>query len=245
MGHLPTFIVIGAMKCGTSSLYAYLREHPQVEMSTIKEPDFFIEEHNFGRGIDWYRSLWPEGGEARGEASSSYTKRHGFGGVPARMHSIIPDARLVYVVRDPFDRIVSHYVHNRAAGRENETFEVAVGKRPMRNNYVQTTAYAGQLEEYLPYFPMDQILVVDANELMHRRMPTLRGVFRHIGVRARVSSPVFARTSHRSVDKRIGDDSIERPEWSDELADRIREVLQPEVDRLRELTAKPFDSWAF
>jgi hypothetical protein len=243
--HLPTFIVIGAMKCGTSSLYSYLREHPDVEMSTIKEPDFFIQEHNFGRGIDWYRSLWPEGKRARGEASSSYTKRHGFRDVPARMHSIVPEVRLVYVVRDPFERIASHYVHNLAAGRETDSFETAVGTRPDRNNYVQTTAYASQVEEYLPFFPMERILVVDAHDLMHRRMSTLRGVFRHIGVRPRVSSPIFERTSHRSADKRIGDRSVERPVWTPDLEDRIREVLQPEVARLRELTGARFDSWGF
>lgn len=113
---LPTFIVIGAMKCGTTSLYYALDAHPEIEMSDRKETDFFIRARNYRRGTDWYEDRFPASGQARGECSPNYTKAHLFPRVARRMHDLVPDVHLVYMVRDPIDRIVSHYVGNRAVG---------------------------------------------------------------------------------------------------------------------------------
>src|SRR5205807_10151578 len=76
VGHLPTFFVIGAMKAGTESLWQYLRRHPQVFMTEVKEPDYFAEELNWSRGLRWYTELFREAGIALavGEASTSYSK---------------------------------------------------------------------------------------------------------------------------------------------------------------------------
>jgi hypothetical protein len=115
---LPNFIIIGAMKCGTTSLYYQLSEHKEVKMSIQKETNFFIRKRDFEKGRyekgrDWYESCFPEGGMARGECSPNYTKVHLFPGVAQRMQELLPDVRLVYMVRDPIERLVSHYVQNR------------------------------------------------------------------------------------------------------------------------------------
>lgn len=243
--NLPTFVIIGAMKCGTSSLYGYLGKHPQVSMSTLKEPNFFVAERNFGRGIDWYRSLWPRSTTARGEASSSYTKCHVFGGIPGRMHEILPEAKLIYLVRDPFARIESHYVHNVAAGREDRVFADAVRGARGKKHYLLTSAYATQLEAFLEFYPQEQILVVDAHDLLTRRLDTLRSVFRHVGVSDRVKNPLFYRKNNRSRAKRgPGSRPIERPMWPEDLRDEIAEIVAPEARRLRAITGLELPSWS-
>src|SRR5436190_12136822 len=100
---LPHFVVIGAMKAGTTSLWHYLRAHPRVYMPRIKELRYFQKGGALSRGLAWYEAQFAaaEPGQLAGEASPGYTKYPHQTGVPERMAAVIPDARLVYVVRDP------------------------------------------------------------------------------------------------------------------------------------------------
>src|SRR5213078_3047078 len=117
-GALPNLVVIGAQKCGTSGLHYYLSLHPEVSMSRPKELNYFIEERNWPRGVDWYRRHFDPRARVRGESSPNYTAYPQHEGVPKRMHSLLPDARLIYLVRDPLERIAAHWVHNYAKRRE-------------------------------------------------------------------------------------------------------------------------------
>ena len=87
-------------------------------MSKPKELNFFIAERNFPRGLDWYRAHFDARATVRGESSPNYTAYPQHVGVPERMHSVVPDAKLLYMVRDPIDRIAAHWVHNFAKRRE-------------------------------------------------------------------------------------------------------------------------------
>ncbi len=130
---LPNLIVIGSQKCGTSGLHYYLGLHPEISMSTPKELDFFIAERNYPLGLDWYRSQFDPQAKVRGESSPNYTAYPQHVGVPERMHSIVPEARLLYMVRDPIDRIAAHWVHNFAKRRERgrpERRPCCIGTRP-------------------------------------------------------------------------------------------------------------------
>ena len=178
---LPTFIVIGAMKAGTTSLWGYLGDHPDVFMSAEKEPEFFVEEKTWGRGRAWYESLFADGeaDTARGEASTSYTKHPFFAGVPERMASVVPDARLVYVLRHPVERIVSQYRHALRAGWERVPLERALETNPQ---YVDISSYASQLERYLGLFERSRILTVLADDLRADRHATMQRVFAFVGV---------------------------------------------------------------
>ena len=112
---LPTFVVIGAMKAGTVSLCRYLDDHPAVFLGrggTFGEPNYFVAEQNWPRGRDWYESLFDgaDGADkaaAIGECSPSYSWAHAFRGVPERMAQVVPQARLIYVVRDPIARMAT------------------------------------------------------------------------------------------------------------------------------------------
>jgi hypothetical protein len=197
---LPNVIVIGAQKCGTSSLHYYLGLHPEVAMSEPKELNFFQLDRNWGKGLDWYRQHFDASASRRGESSPNYTNFTRAPGVPERMASVIPDAKLIYLVRDPIDRIAAHWVHHRASGLEN--LEMPAALHGPIASYVDRSRYAMQLERYLEYFPRDQILVVDSDKLLGDRLATLREVFEFLDVDAGFVDPGFTLERHESSRKR-------------------------------------------
>lgn len=271
---LPNLIVIGAMKSGTSSLHAYLNRHPDVSMSTPKEPNFF-NDHPYGtwrRGVDWYSSHWPGPTAVRGESSTNYTKLPRMPGVAARMHSVVPDARLVYLLRDPIERIPSQWLHQVLAGRERRPLAEAV-TQPVDNQYVVVSRYHDQLSEYLPRYGMERILVLDLDDLARDPATVMRRVFAFLGVDDSFSSPTFQRRYHESKLKacptwlghhlkrvlpgRAWNEvkrfpparrALFKPPPSNELPgtvrDQLAEALADDVARLRSATGLPFAGWS-
>jgi hypothetical protein len=203
---LPNFLVIGAMKAGTTSLFHYLRAHPQVFMSPVKELDFFVEGANWRRGIEWYQKQFEGAGPsavAIGEASTAYSKHPLVDGVPGRIATYLPNARFVYVVRDPIDRIRSHYEHRVAIGAETLPLEEAVFSNPV---YLLCSRYASQVEQYLDCFPPDRLLLVTSEDLRDRRPATMSRVYAFLGVDQNYAPDAleyeYYKTSHRIVHRR-------------------------------------------
>jgi hypothetical protein len=199
-GRLPNFIVIGAMKSGTTSLFHYLQAHPQAYLSPLKEVEFFVDGRNWRRGLDWYRAQFAGARDAIavGEASTAYTKYPEYDGVPERIASAIPDARLIYLVRDPIERIRSHYQHRVMTGAERGPIETAVLEDP---RYLACSSYAMQLERYLPHFARDRILVVRSEELRSERVETVRRVYAFLGIDEDIVSDELDREYYRSDDR--------------------------------------------
>lgn len=199
---LPTFLIIGAAKSGTTSLSYYLSLHPEVFMYRDREPHFFATNLESGipiaadsvRTIEDYMHLFPEGLAVRGESSPGYSQYPARPGVPARIRGVIPDVRLIYVVRDPIDRLVSHYLHQVAMEGETRSFEEALGnlEDPTRI-YVCAGRYAMQLRQYLEHFAKDQILVVDQVRLAVDRPGILSEIFEFLGVDSSFTSEEFTR----------------------------------------------------
>ena len=183
----PTFLIVGAMKGGTTSLHAYMAEHPDVCMSRRKETDYFIAAKRTAKKTPaWYRRQFRAKPDAAafGEASPNYTKRHLFAGVPeAIREGCRPGVKLIYVVRDPAARAVSHWGHNVIMGREDASAAnlAAVCEKP-DSNYVKTSSYAYQLEAYLRHWPLEQVLVVRSEELRTDTAGQLRKCFAFVGV---------------------------------------------------------------
>jgi hypothetical protein len=193
---LPNLLIIGAQKCGTSSLHEYLRLHPEVFMSSQKELNFFAGPGwSWDRGCDWYEAQF-RGGEAakvRGESSPSYSMNPWVPGVPERIHGLVPDAKLIYLVRDPIERMVSQYAHHSSRGYTRQPIsELFSLDRFWESDYVLFSRYAMQLDEYLRYFPPSRILVVAQEDLHRDRSGTLREVFRFLGVDDSFSANGFA-----------------------------------------------------
>ena len=199
---MPNFLIIGAMKAGTTSLYEYLRHHPEVFMPETKELDFFIERHNWSRGLAWYESQFAGAGAATavGEASPNYTKGHDDPDVAARIADTLPDVRLIYLVRHPIERMVSMYRQTVADGVESRPIEEAFDAN---RDYLRTSMYAWQLEPYLERFPREHILVLTTESLRRKRTATVARVFEFLGVDPSWQPPGLHREAHRSDQLRI------------------------------------------
>ena len=178
---LPTFALIGAMKAGTTTISAVLDSHPDVFMCSPKEPQFFTT--RWARGIGWYESLFARAGDAiaRGDASTSYTDYPRKPEAAERMATVTPDALLVYVVRDPIQRMRSHYRHRVADGLESRPVEVAL----LDDRYVLRSCYGLQVQQYLRYFAREQLLVLDGADLLGGG-PSWQQLFSFLGVQALV-----------------------------------------------------------
>jgi hypothetical protein len=212
---LPTFFVIGATKAGTTSLSNYLSSHPEIHMSPIKEPDFFVEP---GDGfatlrdriprIDKYEALFSTSLAVRGEASTSYSHYPARGAVPERISLRIPDAKIIYLVRDPIDRLVSHYRHQVALDGERRPLEIAVADlTDPFNVFVCASRYGTQLQRYLRVFPPEHILVIDQADLRENREETLAEIFEFLAVDKCHKSPVFEEEFGSSQQRR------QYPQW--------------------------------
>jgi Sulfotransferase family len=208
---LPTFFIIGAAKAGTTSLHYYLDQHPEVQMSTVKEPHFFAGPEN---GIPFppsriadqgeYESLFDSSFPARGEASPSYTNFPRREGVPARIKQLVPDARLIYLVRNPIERTVSHYRHAVADGRETRPLNEALRDIAKPDSYLAChSLYGRQLELYLQQFDGERVQVVEQTELLRERAATLRGLFRFLGVDDSFTSARFDEELWRTDERRV------------------------------------------
>jgi hypothetical protein len=178
---LPNFLVIGAMKAGTSALHVYLDMHPDVFVSKPKELNFFVAELNWSRGLLCYERHFAAatGATAVGEACPQYTKATHHPGVPARIVEVIPDAKLIYLVRDPIERMCSAYLHRIGSGREERPIEEAF---QCDEPYLNDSCYAYKLEQYLPYFDRRQILVIESAQLRHHAQQTLSHIWTFLGV---------------------------------------------------------------
>src|SRR4051812_19823369 len=155
-------------------------------MFSQKELNFFAGPGwSWDRGTDWYEAQF-RGGESakvRGESSPSYSMHPWVPGVPERIHGLVPDAKLIYLVRDPIDRMVSQYAHYSSRGYIRQPIsKLFSADRFWESDYILFSRYAMQLDQYLRHFPSSQVLVV-AQEDLHRDRPgTLREVLGFLGV---------------------------------------------------------------
>ncbi len=206
---LPDFIIIGAQKSGTSSLYSYLAQHPQLLPSLGKEVHFFDggmhpRVDSFEKGQAWYRAhfaLKKHLGMHRKafEASPLYL----FNPLaPKRIADLVPNAKLVAILRNPTERAISHYFHEKAKGRESLPIMDALHAEERRlapaiaesdykrdafrnHSYKARGLYKVQIERYLNYFPMDNLLVTSSEAFFAEPASFLRRVFGFVGVDAR------------------------------------------------------------
>jgi hypothetical protein len=221
---LPTFLIIGAMKCGTTSLHYYLRLHPEIQMPTLKELNFFSGppgEFPYPKGarriseLAEYEAMFDPASAVRGEASPNYTVHPRRTGAPERIRAAIPDAKLIYLVRDPVERAVAQYLLQVATAGEQRSLADALGD--LSDPYSLYTCpgfYARQLERYLSIFPPEQLRVVDQAELLGNRRSTLRELFSFVGVDDQFESPDFDETLNTSDAHRTYSRFIVMSRWA-------------------------------
>jgi len=181
---LVNLFVVGAMKSGSTTLHDYLAEHPEIFMSPEKEPGFFVPELWRSRGAGEYEALFSNARDEKylGESSTHYTKLPSYSGVAERIHQYNPRARILYIMRHPVKRTVSHYLHNRrdlSGYAENRPMLKAIAQDAMYSAY---SNYALQIGPYYDLFGRDQVFVVLFEEMVAFPETVLRGVFQWLDV---------------------------------------------------------------
>jgi hypothetical protein len=217
------FLLIGAQKAGTTSLFEYMRRHPEIYMPPEKEVSFF--DRVYDRGPDWYLRTALRGappGAVCGEASVGYMGGAPFGEIadterwaedaseryekpyerviPHRIRALLPDAKLICVLRDPVERAYSHYLMSVLDGIEARSFDDAISSliQPHSleksravptdtNSYIAYGEYARVLTGFTNVFPRDQLLVLYSDELNSRPAAVLESIFRFLGVTENVA----------------------------------------------------------
>jgi hypothetical protein len=181
--HRPDFIVVGAMKCATTTLHEQLALQPDVFMTRPKEPNFFSDDANYARGWDWYSSLFSGAHPAtvRGESSTHYTKLPTFPRTVERMVRDLPRVRLIYAMRHPIDRVVSHYVHDVTAGGIRSSLVEAVDGHP---ELIEYSRYATQLEPFVAAYGFESVLPVFFPRLISQSQQELERIGRFLGLQS-------------------------------------------------------------
>ena len=192
---LPDFVIIGAQRGGTTSLYRYLTEHPDIGSSFRKEVHFF--ERFYERGMDWYLAHFPERGQAAvvGEASPNYLFHPD---VPKRVWEALPHARFIVLLRNLVDRAYAHYYMKVKRGMEPLSFEDAIDKEPERlwvgytddpasttwrhYSYIKRGLYVEQLERWMSVFPREQFLIIKSEDLYENPERVLHQTLAYLGL---------------------------------------------------------------
>ena len=255
---LPDFVIIGAQRAGTTSLYNYLIRHPDIAGARLaKEVHFF--DLQYERGEDWYRRFFPTGSSRGrhirrtgrqlvvGEASPYYLF-HPL--APGRAAGLLAQARLIAMLRDPVERAFSHWRHEVRLGYETLGFAEAIAREPERtagettrlrdepgyrsfshqhHTYVARGEYADQLRAWLERFPRESLLVVESEEFFERPKEVLRGAHAFLGV-----SPMDLDAYERF-------NATEGGAMDPADRDRLVGHFQPHNERLFELIGRRFD----
>ncbi|MFT6073183.1 MAG: hypothetical protein ACJAZ1_000089 [Yoonia sp.] len=208
---LPDFIVIGAAKAGTTSLYALLDQHEDVFMPAVKEPEFFARDDRYAKGIESYAANFAAAasGQIVGEASTIYSLSPFFPQTASRIKQHLPQAKLIYVLREPVSRAYSYYLqivknyqntmgdlqvhrsfeecvmpseHAHAAPRD-KIFSTSNAHLPDHPDLcLAGSDYVTQIEAYLAYFPPQQILFLKFEDFIADRAATLRQITDFLGI---------------------------------------------------------------
>lgn len=170
-------MIIGAMKCGTSSLYDYLVGHPEICPSITKEPEFFSENQLYGVDVESYNDLFSFDRSIHKytlEGSTGYTKYPVEPNVPRNIFEYGISPKFIYIIRNPFERIESHY--NFMQNDDKWLLDI------VDNHLINMSNYFLQLEQYKPYFPISSILILDFDDLKNDPSSVLKNVYNFLGL---------------------------------------------------------------
>lgn len=199
----PDFLVIGAMKSGTTSLCEGLMIHPNIYFPSIKEPHFLINDDIFSEsGKINYSFLFNNAKENQliGEGSTGYSKFPRVEGVPERALKICgPNLKIIYIVRDPVKRAESHHFHDFRSDRLPEDFCDAVKKDSM---IIKTSLYGLQLSKWLEYYPPENIFVIQFEQFITERSKILNKVFEFLGLDSLKNLPEMT-TKNKGESQRV------------------------------------------
>jgi hypothetical protein len=240
----PSFLIIGTQKGGTTTLFDFVAEHPDVRAPRYKEVHYF--DRYADRPYSQYLASFPHGSSMTGEATPYYLF-HPY--VPERVSERLPDVKLIALLRDPVDRALSHHNHNVALGFEDLPFEAALDAEEERLageaeklaapgalssahrhfSYAARGRYAEQLERWFERFPRDRFLIVASEDFFADPVSTYREVLDFLGLRAHDPGVIDARNARSYGDMPAA------------TRERLRARFTEDNQRLHELLGRDFD----
>jgi hypothetical protein len=227
----PNFMIIGAMKCATSTLHTQLMKQPGIFMTELKEPNFFSNDEEYAKGMDWYCSLF-EGSESailRGESSTHYTKLPTYPKTIERIQQHCPDAKFIYVIRHPIDRLVSQYIHEWSQRVISVEINQAISQH---SELIDYSRYSMQLQPYFDTFGRDSVLPIFFENLLAQPQLQLEQVCQFLGYPQQPQWQVEVGAQNASNERLI------TSQWRDAL------VETPGLRELRQwLIPKSFRTW--
>ncbi|MEG4485705.1 tetratricopeptide repeat protein [Microcoleus sp. D2_18a_B4] len=238
---VPNFIIIGCQRCGTTSLYTYLAQHPQILTPIKKEMDFFS--WHFDRGIDWYLAHFPPmpSGEQflTGEASPSYFD---YREAPERLYSLFPEAKLIVLLRNPVDRAISQFyrltglnwearsldrVISDEVERLNQNPEYIIGEEP--GNYLARGRYIEFIKNWRTFFPQEQLLILKSEDFYAGAATTVKQVLEFLDL------PEYQLSQYQNANP-----GSYQP-VNESVRDRLSDYFRPYNQELEEYLARQFD----
>ena len=242
---LPNFIVIGAAKSATTSLAKIMKKHKDIHFSSAKEPKFFG--RNYLRGWDWYGHFFETGRDQllRGEASTMYSSSsYEFQYTPQLIHHHLGLIKLIYVVRHPIKRLISHWRHYRGKHPDCPNFEDLLRVKSMRKRIVDASLYHQQLTRYLKFFPADLIHCMIYEDLISKPKATLSQMFKFLGVKPRLGKVLRkGKIPTQNMAGSKGRAFVEIPAWQPGFQQDLLEIIRPDAELMLQHMGRPADTW--
>jgi len=215
MRNKPNLFLVGAMKSATTSLHNYLDCHPEIFMTQEpwKEPNFFVKELNNTKGINWYLSLFDEVHEEKyiGESSTDYTKFPNYKDAYKEIPEFSPNAKIIYIMRDPIERAVNQYWWEVQYSGEGRGMKSGI----LQNDWIMNTSYyAKQIKPYIELFGFDNVYTLTTEELIKNPNEVMENVFSWLGVSTDIAfqkeNLKVHNKSGETVDRLIGSSIISK-----------------------------------
>lgn len=201
----PNFLIVGAQKAGTTTLYDILKRHPEVNMSLVKEINFFTSEKKISKGLEYYSSFFRPPNinqKVTGEASPGYMN---FEGVPKMIKDKLGDIKIVMILRDPIDRAMSQYWDNRRHLSEFLNESEIVQKylteiySTSSRGYFSRGVYIKYIKEYLKYFKREYIHIIILEELIREPESILLELYKFLGISSSKETLKLNKASNSSI----------------------------------------------
>jgi lipopolysaccharide transport system ATP-binding protein len=249
-GKIPDFLLIGTQKGGTTSLWHHLKQHPKIEMSPnfvkfdgnkirYKEIHFFDNDYIWAKGIRWYKSLFNDNSKLQGEATPEYIaleKNH------KRMHKVVPNAKLILILREPTSRAYSSFNHQKKEGVywDNLTKDIQFDKLVnkfikspgLSNNIIKRGFYIEQINSLLQYFRRENLLILISEEMRKNPQKVYNKIFDFLGIK-RIKIKYKSSIHERTYDEPIKEGTKKR----------LDKIYKPYNKRLYQFLGKKIKEW--
>jgi hypothetical protein len=263
------FMIVGAMKSGTTTLADILGKHDRICFSSTKEPQFFSESPDWKKEIARYRALFPEvtEGQLIGEASTGYTMFPEFNKEVWRdIYAFNPGMKIVYIMRDPIMRVMSHYTHNYMRGYTRLPFDEAALKIP---EYINRSRYYTQIKPYIDTFGREQVLLITFEAFLSQQEEVLRAVAEFLGIessfpehgqvhsnkaredfnitdnrylRGKIKSPVLVKALN-VLYKWLYGATGDQPVMTEDFEALLWRMLEQDIDNIEEEMGRALNEW--